>query len=93
MVDSQLLKDAAEIGGTAWIYANLLGYVVKAVMHPRLKFDLEKLVDSGEMKREDADYRLHTWKKYILLPWPIGEFYLLGKMKRDYNNKQKGDRG
>jgi len=91
MVDSQLLKDAVEIGGTVWIYAHLLDYVIKAVMHPRIKSDLEKLVDSGEMKKEDADYRMDAWKKYVLLPWPIGGFYLLGKMKRYYNNAQKGD--
>lgn len=58
MVYAQLLKDIVEIGTTTLVFAETFQYTAKGIMYPRLKSDLEKLVESGEMNREEANYRL-----------------------------------
>lgn len=91
MVDMELLlKDAAEIGGNALIFAEAFGYVVRSVFYPSVKSSLEKLVYSGEMKREEADDHLRTYRTYMLLPWPIGGLYVIGKIKQYDKERQKG---
>ena len=91
MVYAQLLKDIVEIGTTTLVFAETFQYTAKGIMYPRLKSDLEKLVESGEMNREEANYRLRIYKTYILLPWPIGEFYVTRKLMRHDRKQQKSD--
>lgn len=85
----EILKETAEIAGYSLLFAEMLGYAVRGFMYPHMKFDLEKLVDSGEINREEADYRLRMYKTYMLLPWPIGGFYVIGKMKRHTESDKK----
>ena len=90
MVDSQLLKDAVEIGGYSLLFAEAVGCIAKRILFNNVENGLEEKVEESDMERREADYRLQTYKVCMFLPWPIDQIYAVRRM-REYNEKEKDD--
>jgi len=82
MVDSQLLKDAVEIGGYSLLFAEAVSYIAKGILQRNVRNGLEAKVEKGDMERREADYRLQTYGVCMLLPWPIDKIYAVRRMNQ-----------
>ncbi len=94
MVDVESLNELFETAGFIALYALIVGegitYGTKGCLYPYIKSELEEKVEDSKIRKEEADYRLRTYRICMLIPAPVDKVYAMLRRCKYEKERFKG---